>query len=228
MMQKSASATPKKAMKERSDERLAKEEQESSRKRSLSSDEDEDDSEEDDVDVGKGDGSKPDVTKARREKRLAMNRASARARRKRKKVLLDSLANQVTDLTKRNQTLQLNNDAMRARVDQLESALAQAQSTITSLVAEMRSPLQHQLGGLSALGGGQDSIRSLLLGAAPTAGALGDPLLAAHLLGRPASALHARAGLSHLGGLQHLQSDVLGSSAGGTPISSYLGQTRVS
>jgi hypothetical protein len=78
---------------------------------------------------------KSDTAKVRKEKRLAMNRVSARARRKRKKVLSDSLANQVIELTKRNQTIQHTNKKLRGKVGHLESALAQAQATIASLVA---------------------------------------------------------------------------------------------
>jgi hypothetical protein len=70
----------------------------------------------------------------RKAKRLAMNRVSARARRKKKKVLSDSLANQVIELTKRNQTIQLKNKKLRGKVGHLELALAQAQATIASLV----------------------------------------------------------------------------------------------
>jgi hypothetical protein len=143
-----------------------------------------------------------ELSRVRKEKRLAMNRASARARRKRKKTLLNTLANQVTEITKRNQTFQRTNDTLRARVEQLESALAQAQATISTLVVEARPSLQHhqQLGatGTSLNAASQESIRSLLLAAAPalnptpttTASAifsLGDQLLSAqavHLLGR--------------------------------------------
>jgi hypothetical protein len=99
--------------------------------------EDEDMQEGEDADSTNLSGRPKEVQTVRREKRLAMNRASARARRKRKKTLLDSLANQLTELTKRNQTLQLSNDTFQGRSEQLESALSQAQATISSLVADI-------------------------------------------------------------------------------------------
>ena len=108
----------------------------------------------------------PDLSKLRREKRLAMNRASARARRKRKKVLLDSLANQVTELTKRNQAIQLANETLRSKVDQLESALAQSQATIASLLSDPRQaalsqPIVRPDLGVAA-SAHQDALRALL------------------------------------------------------------------
>lgn len=70
----------------------------------------------------------------RREKRLAMNRASARARRKKKKVMLESLGHQVTELTKKNQSLQGTNETLIRKIDRLETALSQARETIASLL----------------------------------------------------------------------------------------------
>jgi myosin heavy subunit len=135
---------------------------------------DEDDRSESDENDEKeqGDSSNPnELSRVRREKRLAMNRASARARRKRKKVLLDSLANQLTDITKQNQTLQRSNDTLRARVEQLEPLLAQAQATISALVLQAGPSLQHHLQlGATATSldtATQESIRSLLLAAGP-------------------------------------------------------------
>ncbi|CAJ1943309.1 unnamed protein product [Cylindrotheca closterium] len=78
-------------------------------------------------------GADDNVLKNRREKRLAMNRASARARRRRKKDLLGSLAAQVQELTNQKHMLQTKNDSLSSRVEKLESALTQAQATITSL-----------------------------------------------------------------------------------------------
>lgn len=149
--------------------------QSNSPKEELSSEEEDNgQSEDDELDNGhnlkhQGD----ELSRARREKRLAMNRASAKARRKRKKVLLDSLANQVLDLTKRNQALELTNKTLRARLEQFESALAQAQATITALVAEARSPIKDQLGVVGVTSSltsavHQDSLRSLLMGDTPS------------------------------------------------------------
>jgi hypothetical protein len=69
----------------------------------------------------------------KREKRLAMNRESARARRKRKKVLLESLGSQASEQTKENHTLRIDNEALRSRTQLLESALRHAQATIAAL-----------------------------------------------------------------------------------------------
>lgn len=78
-------------------------------------------------------GSPSRVGTARREKRLAMNRASAKARRKRKKVMLDTLSAQVNDLQTVNQALTSTNESLQTRVRQLETALVQANATITAL-----------------------------------------------------------------------------------------------
>ena len=82
----------------------------------------------------------PGMSKVKRERRLAMNRSSARARRKRKKVLLDSLANQVSELTKRHDSLELTNSTLQARIQQLQSSLVQAQATITTLLNGQQHP----------------------------------------------------------------------------------------
>ena len=76
----------------------------------------------------------PDVlARLRKEKRLAMNRESARNRRKRKKMLIESLEAQVTALKNSNQQYQLTNEALSARVRALESDLAVARTTIRQL-----------------------------------------------------------------------------------------------
>lgn len=69
----------------------------------------------------------------RRAKRLAMNRESARNRRKRKKVLVQTLEVQVAELNKSNQQYQLSNDALTIRVRTLENELAIAHNTIRQL-----------------------------------------------------------------------------------------------
>ncbi|GKY97179.1 hypothetical protein MPSEU_000676300 [Mayamaea pseudoterrestris] len=70
---------------------------------------------------------------SRKLKRLHMNRESARARRKRKKVLMESLEQQVSDLMKRNQVYRLVNESLTTQVQQLESDLAVANATIVML-----------------------------------------------------------------------------------------------
>jgi hypothetical protein len=78
------------------------------------------------------------LARLRREKRLAMNRESARARRKKKKVLIESLETEVAELTKSNQTLQLSNDTLAEKVRLLETELAVAQSVAARLAASSR------------------------------------------------------------------------------------------
>jgi hypothetical protein len=68
---------------------------------------------------------------AKKEKRLAMNRMSARARRKRKKVLLEALSSQVTDLRRLLQEKESVIAQLRSRNEQLEEALRQV-ATATS------------------------------------------------------------------------------------------------
>eukprot|EP00526_Cylindrotheca_closterium_P017269 CAMPEP_0113621954 /NCGR_PEP_ID=MMETSP0017_2-20120614/11236_1 /TAXON_ID=2856 /ORGANISM="Cylindrotheca closterium" /LENGTH=311 /DNA_ID=CAMNT_0000531745 /DNA_START=79 /DNA_END=1014 /DNA_ORIENTATION=+ /assembly_acc=CAM_ASM_000147 len=126
------------------------------------------------------------VLKNRREKRLAMNRASARARRRRKKDLLSTLAAQVQELKNQNQILQTKHETATARVEQLESALTQAQATITALSSG--TPSMHS------------SVYQPLTAASPSAAAvsqMSDSALRSFLLG----AGGAGAGLSGASGL---------------------------
>ena len=124
---------------------------------SSSEDDEQDDDQQGSLSEGanNNDGSKPSAHK--RSRRLAMNRASARARRKRKKVLLDSLAKQVTELTKQNQVLEQNSQTLQGRAQQLESALAQSQATITQLLLNSKT---------------QPSASAALLGNVPTVSSL--------------------------------------------------------
>lgn len=78
---------------------------------------------------GKGD----ELSRLRREKRLAMNRESARERRKRKKVLLETLEERVEQLAEQNRRYQLVNENLTAKVKRLEADLGFARSTITML-----------------------------------------------------------------------------------------------
>ena len=68
----------------------------------------------------------------KRAKRLAMNRESARARRKRKKMLIESLETQVSDLSTSNQNYKL-------RIATLEQELAVSRQTIASLLSNQTS-----------------------------------------------------------------------------------------
>ena len=65
----------------------------------------------------------------KREKRLAMNRESARARRRRKKIRLETLEQQAEDLNQRHHSLMLSNQQLKTRVAQLEGELATFSST---------------------------------------------------------------------------------------------------
>jgi bZIP transcription factor len=105
----------------------------SKRKKAATDDEDDDDtgsdSDDNDNDGGKdGEGkayaSSGGDSQHRREKRLAMNRESARARRKRKKVLIESLEEQVAGLSEQNRNLSGMVEALLGKVRQLESELA--------------------------------------------------------------------------------------------------------
>jgi hypothetical protein len=86
-----------------------------------------------------GEGCDGELSRLRRAKRLAMNRQSARARRKRKKVMIESLELQVAELAKRNQHYQVANDSLNSQVSQLERELAVARSTISLLQKESDS-----------------------------------------------------------------------------------------
>ena len=99
------------------------------------SDDDSNDEDEADADAATADDDSHDnLAKLRREKRLAMNRESARLRRSRKKVLLKTLEERVDELTRENQNYKVTNDILNARVQTLERDLAGARSTITSLL----------------------------------------------------------------------------------------------
>lgn len=62
-------------------------------------------------------------TNENKKKRLAMNRVSARERRKRKHILTTSLQKSVVDLTRQNITLREMNEELRKQLEQLATAL---------------------------------------------------------------------------------------------------------
>lgn len=70
------------------------------------------------------------LERLKREKRLAMNRECARARRRRKKLRMELLDNRVHELTQKNNRIQDDNMALRARVMQLEAELGAAKSNM--------------------------------------------------------------------------------------------------
>jgi len=113
-----------------------------------------------------------------RERRLALNRASARDRRKRKKDIMETLSVQVADITKKLSTSEAENKSLRARLAQLESALKQAEMTVAtlsrqspSLASSVRSMVPHS----SVLEG--RAIEHLMRGSHGASGASGVGLL---------------------------------------------------
>jgi bZIP transcription factor len=146
---------------------------------------------------------------SRRAKRLAMNRESARNRRKRKKVLIQTLEVQVAEVSKSNQNYQLANETLSARVRTLENELMMARNTI------------NQLSSAAGLGNPQ----GLTSGGIPTQlqQRFGHSQGSAHLSGGNASSLgpslSANEGFEHqfrgLPASAHAQDVARGSSGGG-------------
>lgn len=75
----------------------------------------------------------PKDLKRKREKRLEMNRASARERRKRKRMLLEKLEERVLELTKKNTALQDMNNGFIVQVQSQEVELVKAGNIISAL-----------------------------------------------------------------------------------------------
>lgn len=84
---------------------------------------------------GGGGGNVDKLATIRREKRLAMNRESARNRRKRKKVLIQTLEVQLDEVSRSNQQYKLANESLSAKVRALENELAVARDTIGQLTS---------------------------------------------------------------------------------------------
>jgi hypothetical protein len=103
------------------------------------------------------------LTRLRRQKRLAMNRESARARRKRKKCLIESLEEHVAELTQKNRRYQIATENLTAKVNKLESDLGVARSTISYLTnqnqprSDMLSHMSPADLGLSGVSGASGS-----------------------------------------------------------------------
>jgi bZIP transcription factor len=105
-----------------------------------------------------GDSGEPDkYAKLRREKRLAMNRESARNRRKQKQVLIKSLEEQVAELRKTNQQYQITIESLSSKNRTLENELTMSRITIAQLSnantanAGIAAPQQHHLFGGSLI-----------------------------------------------------------------------------
>ena len=104
--------------------------------------------------------------RAKREKRLAMNRASARERRRRKRILLNKLEEKVLELTKKIQTLQDVNDGLQVHVRKLEGDVAKSHTVIASLSSgATRGRPSPATSSLQSMDPG---LRSLLLGGRPS------------------------------------------------------------
>mmetsp|Transcript_17171 Transcript_17171/g.24167 ORF Transcript_17171/g.24167 Transcript_17171/m.24167 type:complete len:266 (-) Transcript_17171:111-908(-) len=88
--------------------------------------------------------------KRQREKRLAMNRASARERRKRKRILIEELQKKNYDLSKDNETLKGTNEQLRSQVEQLKTVLVAKRSAAASVEPSALSILQAAQSGAAA------------------------------------------------------------------------------
>lgn len=86
------------------------------------------------------------LTRLRREKRLAMNRESARARRKRKKMLIDTLEQQVSELTRSNEKFKRENGQLVVRVESLSETLAKQEEELVLLRSLASKGANPQLG----------------------------------------------------------------------------------
>lgn len=132
------------------------------------------------------------LERLKREKRLAMNRECARARRRRKKLRMELLENRVQELTQKNGRMQDTNEALRSRVAQLEAELGVAKSGMAM--------------GLSSPDGGMSSgPPSSLLGARMGGlSAEATQAMIAEKLSMQRRALAGFGGSSGLGGLQSM------------------------
>ena len=110
------------------------------------------------------DGKSVRLAELKREKRLKMNRESARKRRGLQKTRLVELESQVEKLVEKNQQISLLNESLMGRIQQLENELASSRSTVAVLSLQVRqfetsSALSSML---SARGHSEAPIRSLL------------------------------------------------------------------
>ena len=139
---------------------------ESSRKRKAeSTDEAESDSDVDSCAGGDEDSTDARLAKLKREKRLKMNRESAKKRRENQKRRLNELEAQVDHLNKKNQHMAMMNETLSGRVNELESELSLARSTITMLSGQARH-LETNSSLLSVLAARQHAADSLVSQAA--------------------------------------------------------------
>ena len=96
------------------------------------------------------------LTRLKREKRLEMNRRSARERRKRKKMLIETLEQQVAELTRSNEKFKRENQHLVLRVESLADRLAKQEKELAllrSITGKGHDPqlMTHQLSSPSSL-----------------------------------------------------------------------------
>jgi bZIP transcription factor len=94
------------------------------------------------------------LERLKREKRLAQNRDCARARRRRKKIRMDTLENRVQALTQQNVSLQGDNEALLVRVTQLEGELRRVTAMASGGMGMGGMPSANTFLNASKFGGG--------------------------------------------------------------------------
>lgn len=105
-----------------------------------------------------------DVDRMRKEKRLAMNRESARLRRKRKKQLIHSLENKVDELSTKLKEFQTSNERLTTKLAEVEGELKAANAKLLQHLMTRSSPTsldRTTSGGLSIAGVGIESLNQL-------------------------------------------------------------------
>ena len=96
------------------------------------------------------------LEKLKRDKRLAMNRESARARRSRKKMRMETLEHRAEELNQRHHALVLENQGLKARVAQLETELSGSRPLGggggAASMLQQQALMAARMGGASSLG----------------------------------------------------------------------------
>lgn len=126
------------------------------------------DSEDEESEAGKDEKtcSMDNLTRLKREKRLEMNRKSARERRKRKKMLIETLEQQVSELTKSNEKFRRDNQQLVLKVEDLSERLAKEEKellllrSITGNASESQL-MTHHFSSPSSLGATSSMLTSL-------------------------------------------------------------------
>ena len=97
-------------------------------------------SDDDDQEDHDDDGGDDEQSRLKREKRLAMNRASARSRRKRKRDLMQALETRVLQLSRHLAVLQEKHEGLQVYVGKLETELVQAHATLAGVLGGGAAP----------------------------------------------------------------------------------------